>query len=63
MGKEKASQLAKEMADLCRRGANSAILFSRSPSGKLLYLVVLTAVLAENNQPDAAWWKPPAGDL
>ena len=61
MDKEKVNQLAKEMTELCQNGARSAVLFAGSPTGKALYMVVLTVLLqiSPTNGELRFWFKPP----
>ena len=61
MDKEKVDQLAKEMTELCKNTARSAVLFAGSPTGKALYLVVLTVLVEITPIEDRLWWKPPLG--
>ncbi len=61
MDREKVNQLAKEMTDLCKQGVRSATLFAGTPTGKALFIVVLTVLLDGNPGDDRLWFKPPIG--
>ena len=61
MDKEKANQFASKMADLCQNSARSAIQFVGSPTGKAIYLVVMTVLLeiSPTGGDIRFWFKPP----
>jgi hypothetical protein len=59
MDKAHVDQLAKEMTELCKNTARSAVLFAGSPTGKMLFIVVLTVIIGEPPTDDRLWWKPP----
>jgi len=59
MDKEKINQMVKEMTELCKNTARSAVMFAGSPTGKVLFTVVLTVLIDEPPGIDRFWWKPP----
>ncbi len=59
MDKTQIDQLAKEMTEICKNTARSAVLFANSPTGKILYLVVFTVLVEVLPGEDRLWWKPP----
>jgi hypothetical protein len=61
MDKEKANQMANKMSELCQNSARSAILFAGSPTGKALYLVVMTVLfeISPTGGDIRFWMKPP----
>jgi hypothetical protein len=61
MDKAHVDQLAKDMTELCKNTARSAVLFAGTPTGKVLYLVVFTVLLEVAPGEDRNWWKPPLG--